>query len=134
MILRSDTGDVKTSDQLTTANHSKVWQKAHQLTLAVYRATAAFPKMESFGLVQQMRRAAASVPTNIAEGTGRGSDADFARFLWMANGSVKELDYQLLLSFDLGYVPDAEYQQLLTHVTEVKRMLAALIGSIKANS
>ena len=112
----------------------KVWQKAHQLTLAVYQVTAGFPKAESFGLVQQMRRAAASVPTNIAEGTGRGSDADFVRFIWMANGSVKELDYQLLLSFDLGYVPDAEYQSLRTQVDEVKRMLAGLIGSIKGGS
>ena len=112
----------------------KVWQKAHQLTLAVYQVTAGFPKAESFGLVQQMRRAAASVPTNIAEGTGRGSDADFVRFIWMANGSVKELDYQLLLSFDLRYVPDAEYQSLRTQVDEVKRMLAGLIGSIKGGS
>ena len=112
----------------------KVWQKAHLLTLAVYRVTGLFPKSELYGLVQQMRRAAASVPTNIAEGTGRGSDADFVRFLWMANGSAKELDYQLLLSFDLGYIPDAEYQNLLAQTDEVKRMLASLIGSIKAHS
>ena len=104
------------------------------MTLAVYRVTAAFPKTESFGLVQQMRRAAASVPTNIAEGTGRGSDADFVRFLWMSNGSAKELDYQLLLSFDLGYIADSDYQNLLTQVNEVKRMLAGLIGTIKNNS
>jgi four helix bundle protein len=70
----------------------KVWQKAHQLTLGVYRVSKSFPKEELFALTQQVRRSAQSIPTNIAEGCGRGSNADFARFLWIANGSAKEVD------------------------------------------
>ncbi len=109
----------------------KVWDKAHQLTLAVYQATAAFPKEELYGLTSQMRRSAASIPTNIAEGCGRGSDDDFRRFLQIAMGSASELEYHLLLARDLGYLVAADYEQLLASVIEVKRMLASLITKIK---
>ena len=109
----------------------KVWEKAHQLTLAVYQATTAFPKEELFGLTSQMRRSAASIPTNIAEGCGRGSDDDFRRFLQIAMGSASELEYQLLLAHDLGYFDAAEHNRLSSAVVEVKRMLAALITKIK---
>jgi four helix bundle protein len=76
----------------------KVWEKGHQLTLAVYKLTARFPKEELYGLTSQMRRAAASVVSNIAEGCGRGGRADFGSFLQMATGSASELECQLLLS------------------------------------
>ncbi|WP_092769607.1 four helix bundle protein [Hymenobacter actinosclerus] len=79
----------------------QIWQRSHQLTLQLYGLTKNFPREELFGLVSQMRRAAASIPTNIAEGCGRNSDAELARFLTIASGSASELDYQLLLSHEL---------------------------------
>lgn len=109
----------------------KVWQKAHALTLAVYKATQRFPRDELFALTQQLRRAAVSVPSNIAEGCGRSSNADFARFLWMANGSAKEVDYQLLLAKDLGYLDESTSAELVILLDEVKRMLASLIRSVE---
>jgi four helix bundle protein len=109
----------------------KVWEKAHQLTLAVYQATTAFPKEELYGLTSQIRRSAASIPTNIAEGCGRGSDDDFRRFLQIAMGSASELEYQLLLAHDLGYLVTAERDHLSGAVVEVKRMLASIIAKIK---
>lgn len=111
----------------------KVWQRAHGLTLDVYRATRDFPCEERFGLLSQTRRAAASVPTNIAEGCGRGSDADFRRFLFIANSSACEPDYLLLLAADLGYIPPNATPALRSGVAEVKRMLAGLIGSLSCS-
>ncbi len=109
----------------------KVWEKAHQLTLAAYQATTAFPKEELYGLTSQMRRCAASIPTNIAEGCGRGSDDDFRRFLQIAMGSASELEYHVLLAHDLGYLGTADYDRLSDAIIEVKRMLASLITKIK---
>jgi four helix bundle protein len=110
----------------------KVWGKAHQLTLEVYRATATFPKDELYGLTSQVRRAAASIPANIAEGCGRGSNVDFARFLQIAMGSASELEYHLLLAAELHILTTAQDNQLELQVIEVKRMLSALIQKIKA--
>ncbi|MGA2984386.1 MAG: four helix bundle protein [Terriglobia bacterium] len=90
----------------------KVWEKGHQLTLTVYKLTARFPKEELYGLTSQMRRAAASIVCNIAEGCGRTGGADFARFLQMATGSASELEYQLLLARDLNFLKAMEYQDL----------------------
>ena len=112
----------------------ETWKKSHRLTLDVYRATAAFPKQELYGLTSQLRRSAASVPANIAEGCGRGSDADFARFLHIAMGSASELQYHLLLARDLSYLHEDSYRQLHANVAEVKRMLAGLIAKLKADS
>jgi four helix bundle protein len=111
----------------------KVWEKAHRLTLAVYRATAEFPSDERFGMTSQMRRAGSSIPANIAEGSVRSSDLDFARFLHTAIGSASELEYFLLLAKDLGYLGLAPFDQLTADVQEVKRMLAALINRLKAD-
>lgn len=108
----------------------KVWQRAHALTLDVYRATREFPAEERFGLLSQTRRAAASISTNIAEGCGRGSDADFRRFLLIANGSACELDYLLLLAADLGYLPPTATPTPRSGIAEVKRMLTGLINSL----
>ncbi|CAG0926399.1 hypothetical protein TFLX_00054 [Thermoflexales bacterium] len=110
----------------------KIWEKAHHLTLAIYHTTAAFPSEERYGLTSQMRRSAASIPTNIAEGCGRGSDDDFRRFLQIAMGSASELEYQLILAHDLGYLASADHERLSTAVIEVKRMLASLITKIKS--
>jgi four helix bundle protein len=90
----------------------KVWEEAHQLVLAIYAATAGFPSEERFGLTFQIRRASASIPTNIAEGCGRVGDGEFQRFLQIAMGSVSEVDYQLLLARDLGFVNGRKYGEL----------------------
>lgn len=108
----------------------RVWQKAHQLTLGVYRATAAFPSHETFGLTSQVRRASVSIPANIAEGTGRGGDREFVRFLRIAMGSATELEYHLLLARDLNYLSDDVYNELDTSANEVKKMLRALLERI----
>jgi four helix bundle protein len=104
------------------------------MVLAVYAKTAEFPNHELFGLRSQMRRAAISIPSNIAEGCGRGTDADLARFLQIGMGSACELEYQLLLAHDLQYIPATEYRSITETVVEVKRILAALIQKVKANA
>jgi four helix bundle protein len=109
-----------------------VWQKSHQLTLDVYKAVRNFPKEELFGLTSQMKRSASSIPTNIAEGCGRNTDKDFARFLIISFGSANELEYQIILSIDLNFISLQDGQILLLQVEEVKKMLNALI--IKINN
>jgi four helix bundle protein len=109
----------------------KVWEKGHALTLAVYDRTTTFPKHEMFALTNQIRRAASSIPMNLAEGCGRGSDAEFGRFLQIAMGSACEVEYQLLLARDLAYLPAETYMALHGDVLEIKRMLSALIGRVK---
>lgn len=112
----------------------KVWEQAHRLTLRIYHVTKSFPKEELFALTNQMRRAAMSVPTNIAEGCGRGSNKDYANFLQIALGSVYELDYQLLLAFDLKYIDIAVFEALNKEVASVKRQLAVLLQKVRAAS
>ncbi len=111
----------------------KVWEKAHQLTLSVYRATRTFPKEELYGLTSQIRRASASIPANVAEGCGRGGDAEFARFLQIAMGSASELEYHLLLVHDLNLLEAKEYETLAEKVIEVKRMLTSFLQKLKAD-
>jgi four helix bundle protein len=111
----------------------KVWQKAHELTLSVYRATKAFPKEEQFGLTAQVRRSAESIAANIAEGCGRDGDPEFARFLQIAMGSASETEYHLLLAKDLGLLSATGYDPLAGSVEEVKRMLTALIRKLRAD-
>ncbi|MFQ5520928.1 MAG: four helix bundle protein [Candidatus Methylomirabilia bacterium] len=112
----------------------KVWEKAHHLTLAVYNATTTFPRDELYGLTSQIRRSCASIPANIAEGCGRGGDAEFGRFLQIAMGSASELEYHLLLACDLKFLDNADYKHLASEVTEVKRMLTAFIQKLNADS
>ncbi len=111
----------------------KVWQKAHQLALAVYRFTASFPREELYGLTSQLRRSSSSIPANLAEGCGRNGDAEFARFCSIAAGSANELEYHLLLAKDLELMKLPEYEQLVQRTTEVKRMLAALLQKLSAD-
>jgi len=110
----------------------KVWEKAHGLSLAIYKATATYPQQELFGLTSQLRRAAVSIPANIAEGCGRSGEPELARFLRIALGSASELEYHIILSTDLCYLNKSVSQQLFKQVTEVKRMLTSLIQKLTA--
>ena len=108
-----------------------VWQKAHAFVLEAYRLTATFPKSETYGLASQMRRASVSIPANIAEGFRRRSKADKARFLNIAEGSVEECRYFLILAKDLGY---ADTQTLTAALEEVSKLLGAYTAAILASS
>ena len=108
----------------------KVWRKAHQLTLAVYEVSALLKVPRAWPLRDQIIRAAISVPSNIAEGAGRGSDPDFKRFLLHSLGSLNEVEYDLLLARDLGFLPSTEHSRLSACLEEVRRMLSGLITSI----
>jgi four helix bundle protein len=112
----------------------KVWEKAHVLTLDVYKSSKLFPREESYGLTGQMRRSSASIGANIAEGSCRKGDSEFGRFLQIAMGSASELEYHLLLARDLELLKSLDYQRLSDEVTEVKRMLASLIHKLRADS
>jgi four helix bundle protein len=111
----------------------KVWQKAHATTLSIYAATENFPAGERYGITSQMRRAAMSIAANIAEGSARSSDADFGRFLHHAMGSASELEYFALLARDLKLLDQPTFERATADVQEVKRMLASLIGRLKAD-
>jgi four helix bundle protein len=107
-----------------------VWQKAYGLCLDVYRATRRFPKDELYGLTSQLRRAAASVPSNIAEGYGRHSTADYIRSLRIAYASLCEVETQLLLARDLSYLSGSDHAKLSDSLGDVERLLQALIRSL----
>ncbi|MCK4312605.1 MAG: four helix bundle protein [Candidatus Cloacimonetes bacterium] len=109
-----------------------VWKKAHELTLEIYQVTRKFPKEELYGITNQIRRAAFSVPNNIAEGCGRSSEKELQRFSIIAMGSASEVEYLLLLSFDLKYLLKAEYQKLDEKTIEVKKMLSRFIVSLRS--
>lgn len=111
----------------------RVWTRAHELALSVYRATATFPQREMYGLATQMRRAGTSIPANIAEGNGRGTDREMARFLHIALGSATELEHYVLLSRDLKYFSRSLYEELAADVTDVKRMLTGFIQKLRAD-
>jgi four helix bundle protein len=108
-----------------------VWQKSHQLTLDIYKVTRTFPNEELYGLTSQTRRAAASIPTNIAEGCGRKGGADLARFLDIALGSACELDYHFILASDLNYLSKTDFSRLSTGVVKVKQMLCGLLEKVR---
>lgn len=109
----------------------RVWQHAMRLTLDIYRSTTNFPKHEVYGLSQQMRRAAVSVPSNIAEGKGHKSDRELSRFLFHARGSLLELQTQLMIAKELQYLTEAEANRLLGLSGEVARDLNAFINSVR---
>jgi four helix bundle protein len=110
----------------------KVWQRAHDLTLAVYKVTGNFLRQELYGLTTQMRRASSSIAANLAEGCGRDGDAELNRFCSIASGSASELQYFLLLARDLHFLTESDYDRLAEKTTEVKRMLAGLARKLKA--
>ena len=110
-----------------------VWSRAHHLTPQVFETTKSFPSIERFGLSAQMRRSVVSIPSNIAEGAGRSTRRDYARFLDIALGSAHELDYQLQLARDLGYTDPDRYDELAKELVEVRSMAAGLKASILAD-
>jgi len=109
----------------------KVWVRSHRLTLAIYKVTVAFPKEEQYGLKSQIRRSCASIPANIAEGCGRGTNADLARFLQIALGSASELQNHLRLAHDLSILEPRDHERLSREVIEMKRMLTSFIENLK---
>lgn len=108
-----------------------VWEKSHTLTLGIYKTTSSYPKEELYGLTSQMRRSASSIPSNIAEGCGRNSQRQLAHFLNIAFGSASELEYQIILSKDLGYISNETYNDFTDKVIEIKKMLSALNQKVK---
>lgn len=108
----------------------KVLEAAHELALATYHSTVSFPSDEQFGLRSQLRRAASSIPLNIAEGAGRNSDRDFAKFLNIAAGSASELEYGIRLGSDLGYLASHDAPQLLSQLADIRKMLAGLLQAL----
>jgi four helix bundle protein len=109
----------------------QVWTKAHTLTLDLYQLSRQFPREELYGMVTQLRRAACSIGANLAEGCGRRTQAELARFTRIAMGSASELDYHLLLSRDLGFVKNDDYQRVSTLLEEIRKMLTSLLNSIE---
>jgi len=108
-----------------------VWQKSYKLCLEIYGVTKKFPNEERYGLTSQTRRAAVSIPSNIAEGYGRKTTAEYVQFLYIAHGSTCELETQLLLCRDLRYIESKESEILQDHIGEIERMLKALINSLR---
>ncbi len=119
------------TDKIESWRDLIVWQKAHAATLEVYRITKSFPAEERYRVTDQLCRAAASIPTNIAEGKGRGSLAEFRQFLIIARGSTEETRYLLLLANDLGMLSPEAYAALEAKYTEVSKMTNALLRSLK---
>lgn len=109
----------------------KVWEKAHYFTLKIYEITKSFPKEESYSLTNQIRRASSSVPANIAERCGKSSKKSFANYLNIALGSSNEAEYFLILSKDLGYLTQNNFDLLFRIINEVKGMLISLIGKVR---
>jgi four helix bundle protein len=109
----------------------QVWQKSHSITLKGYKLTGNFPKEEIFGLTAQLRRSLSSIPSNLAEGTGRGSDKDFARFVQIAMGSACESEYLIFLCGELGYFNSNDTILLMTDIEEIKKMLASLLKTLR---
>ena len=112
----------------------KVWGKAHHFTLRVYEVSKLFPKDELYSLTNQLRRAAASIPANIAEGCGKNSQSEFAHFLNISLGSANEAEYFLILSKDLNYLNTDDFTKLSEAVNEIKAMLIALINKVRVVS
>ena len=116
---------------METPKDLRVWHQGIELVTAIYLMTKTYPKEEIFGLVSQMRRAAISVPSNIAEGYARGTDREKLHFLRISSGSMSEIETQVMLSLNLGYISQESYKELSEKVTSVWKQLNALISSIK---
>ena len=108
-----------------------VWQKAHQFTLKTYTMPSRFTLPETYSLADQLKRASYSIPMNIAEGCGKTSDADMARYLDIASGSASEVDYQVLLAKDLGLIDESLYKELHNEITIIRKMLTSFIKELR---
>lgn len=118
-------------EKINNFKELKVWQKAYDLALRIYKITADFPKEELYGIVSQMRRAGVSVVSNIAEGYSREGRPEYLRFLFIAYSSLSELETQILLSKDLGYIRETNFNELMKIKDEIGAMLYRLIQSLK---
>ena len=119
------------SEKLKSYKELKVWQRSYQLCLEIYKITKGFPDEEKYGLTSQLRRAAVSVPSNVSEGYGRKTTPEYIQFLYIAYGSVCEIETQILLSGDLGYISNGRLEMLKEGIREVERMLKASIRSLE---
>jgi four helix bundle protein len=117
-------------EQMKDFRQLKVWQKAHQVTLDLYPVTQKFPVEERYGLTSQIRRCAASIGANIAEGCGKAGEIEFQRFLQISSGSASELAYHLILARDLSYLSEADFKNFSDRTEEVQKMLASLLSKI----
>jgi four helix bundle protein len=104
----------------------KAWSRSHSLTLRTYAVTEGYPPGERFGLIAQTRRSVASIPMSLAEGSGRASEADYARFVGYAAASCSEAEYQLFLGRDLGYLPTSDFDEMSIELSELRAMLTSL--------
>ena len=111
----------------------EVWKQSHQLVLAIYKVTKTFPGEEKYALIDQLRRSASSIPTNIVEGNERQTKKEYLQFLYTAKGSVAETKYHLLLAKDLGYLPLNSYNELTTLASNISKMITALIRYLKSD-
>ena len=111
----------------------RVWQEAHKLTLQIYVITKKFPSDELYGLTSQLRRSASSIGSNLAEGCGRNSDKELARFVSIAQGSALEARYQMILAKDLGYISPEEFSNLENQILAISRMLTSFHQKLTAN-
>ena len=109
-----------------------VWQKSKSLVRYIYTITTRFPKDDLYGLISQIRRSAISIPSNIAEGYGRNSNSEFTRFLRIATGSLYELETQIDIAHDIGFIPDDTYKIFLDQATEISKMLRSFIQKLEA--
>lgn len=108
----------------------QIWQRSHILTLKIYKLTKGFPSEEIFALATQMKKSSYSIPTNIAEGCGRNTNPQFKRFLDFAAGSATEIQYQLILSKDLGYISESEFLPLHNEAIEIRKMIFAFMDKL----
>ena len=123
---------MNTSDRWAkTYMELQIWKKAIELVTKIYKISALFPKTETMGLASQIRRASVSIPSNIAEGYGRKSKADFARFCQIAMGSLFEVQTQVTISYNLGYASEAVFQSIFADSREIERMLSSFIDKLK---
>ena len=125
---------IEVAPPITSYRELLVWQKAIDLVVAAYRATASFPKAETYGLVSQIRRAATSIPANIAEGYGRGSRKEYVQFLCIAQGSLKEVETHFIVAERLLYLIPEQTKRLPSQTDEIGRMLGSLIRKLKLSS
>jgi len=116
---------------MTSHKDLKVWQKGIELVKSIYEITQSFPSNEQFGLVSQMRRAAVSIPSNIAEGCGRNSDKELIHFLYIALGSASELETQIIISQELSLLQPEKSEQMQSLIFEIIKMISSLIKSIR---
>lgn len=110
-----------------------IWQRSRELVKVIYQLTGEFPNSEHFGLISQMRRSAISIPSNIAEGSGKSSNKDFIRFLEISHSSSFELETQLILSNDLGFITESELKDVLVILEEIQKMIFGFIQKLKAS-